>query len=199
MQVIQVTSANAGEGKTTVVANLAAAFAQAGHRVAVVSCDLRRPDLHDRVGEPAGPGLTDVLLGECLLSEAMRQTSSGVYLLPSGGRPPNPSELLGSSRMKAVLDFLVSEFDFVLLDSTPVLSVTDAVVVSQFAQATLVVVAAQATPRQRVREALDALVRAGAPLAGLILNKTDPRDEGDYDDDHTTVGGATRRRVRAHA
>jgi capsular exopolysaccharide synthesis family protein len=182
MKVIQVTSAEAGEGKTTVVSNLAGALAQAGHRVAVVSCDLRRPDLHDRFGEPSSPGLTDVLVGECLLSETMRETTSGVYLLPSGARPPNPSELLGSSRMKAVVDFLVSEFDFVLLDSTPVLAVTDAVVVSQFAQATLLVVAARTTPRQRVREAIDGLVRAGAPLAGLILNKTDPRDEGGPDD-----------------
>jgi capsular exopolysaccharide synthesis family protein len=181
MKVIQVTSTSAGEGKTTVVANLAAALAQAGHRVAVVSCDLRRPDLHRRFEESSSPGLTDVLLGECLLSEAMRKTASGVYLLASGPRPPNPSELLGSSRMKVVLDFLVSEFDFVLLDSTPVLAVTDAVVVSQFAQATLVVVAARDTPRQRVREALDVLIRAGAPLAGLILNKANARDGGSYD------------------
>jgi succinoglycan biosynthesis transport protein ExoP len=181
MKVIQVTSAEAGEGKTTVVSNLAGALAQAGHRVAVVSCDLRRPDLDLRFGESSSPGLTDVLLGECLLSETMRETASGVYLLPSGARPPNPSELLGSSRMKAVVDFLASEFDFVLLDSTPVLAVTDAVVVSQFAQATLVVVAARTTPRQQVREAIDALVRAGAPLAGLVLNKTDPRDEGPDD------------------
>jgi capsular exopolysaccharide synthesis family protein len=203
MKVIQVTSTTAGEGKTTVVANLAAALAQAGHRVAVVSCDLRRPDLHRRFDEPSSPGLTDVLLGECLLSEAMRETSSGVYLLPSGDRPPNPSELLGSSRMKAVVDFLVSEFDFVLLDSTPILSVTDAVVVSQFAQATLVVVAARDTHRQRVREALDVLIRAGAPLAGLILNKTNPRDQDDlYQDEGKRAGGTGRTgwsRARAHA
>ena len=208
MKVIQVTSAGTGEGKTTVVANLAAALVQAGHRVAVVSCDLRRPDLHRRFAEPSDPGLTDVLLGECLLSDAMRETTSGVYLLPSGERPPNPSELLGSSRMKAVIDFLVSEFDFVLLDSTPILSVTDAVVVSQFAQATLVVVAARNTPKQRVREALDSLIRAGAPLAGLILNQTDPRDENGYDDLHRdakrswaarAVSGVGRSRVRTHA
>lgn len=181
MKIIQITSTGAGEGKTTVVANLAAALTQAGHRVAVVSCDLRRPELHNRFGEPSSPGLTDVLLGECLLSEAIRQTGSGVYLLPSGDRPPNPSELLGSSRMKAVLDFLATEFDFVLLDSTPVVSVTDAVVVSQFAQATLVVVAARVTARNSVREALDILIRAGAPLAGLILNKASARDDGGYD------------------
>jgi capsular exopolysaccharide synthesis family protein len=175
-KVIQVTSPWAGDGKTTVVANLAVVLAQAGYRVAVVSCDLRRPTLQRRFGVPLTPGLTDVLLGECPLSEAIQQTASGVYVLPSGPRPPNPSELLGSSRTQAALEFLSDRFDFVLLDSTPVLAVTDATVVSQFAQATLLVVAAGSTSRNQVRESLKQLDLAGAQVVGMVLNKASGRE-----------------------
>ena len=180
MKVIQVTSPGAGDGKSTVVANLAVVLAQAGHSVAIVSCDLRGPSVHARLGEPLSPGLTDVLLGECPLSEAIRQTKSGVYLLPSGPRPPNPSELLGSMRTQAALRFLADRFDFVLLDSTPVLAVTDATVISQFADATLLVVAAGSTSRRQVRESLNLLNRAGATMIGMVMNKTSGRDQEGY-------------------
>ncbi len=181
-KVILVTSPKAGDGKTCTVANLAAALVQAGNRVAVVSCDLRRPRIHERFDEPRSPGLTDVLLGESDLAAAIRQTSSGVYLLAAGSRPPNPSELLGSPRTEVVIDFLKSKFDFVLLDSTPALSVTDAVVVSRFAEATILVVGARETNRRRVRDALNALALANAPVIGMVLNKvsTGGRDRYDY-------------------
>ena len=152
MKVIEVTSASPSEGKTTTVANLAVALVQAGHRVAVVSADLRRPELHNRFGESLSPGLTDVLIGEAQLSSAMRATPSGVYLLAGGAHAPNPSELLGSSRTEVVLEFLSSEFDFVLVDSTPVLSVTDATVMSRFVDATVVVVAAKSSSGARVQK-----------------------------------------------
>ena len=180
MKIIQVTSPRAGDGKTTIVANLGVVLAQAGHSVCVVSCDLRGPTIHHRFGEQLSPGLTDVLLGECPLSEALRQTQSGVYLLPSGPRPPNPSELLGSMRTQTALNVLSDRFDFVLLDSTPVLPVTDATVISQFAQATLLVVAAGATSRHQVRESMNVLSRAGASVVGTVLNKASRELDGYY-------------------
>jgi capsular exopolysaccharide synthesis family protein len=101
-------------------------------------------------------------------------------MLPSGPRPPNPSELLGSMRTQAALKFLADRFDFVLLDSTPVLAVTDATVISQFADATLLVVAAGTTSRRQVRESLNLLNRAGATMIGMVLNKTSGRDQDGY-------------------
>ena len=171
MRLVQITSPGAGDGKTTTTANLAASLAQAGHRVAVVSCDLRRPRLHTYYDLPMGPGLTNVLLGECALAEALQPTESGVFLLAAGARPPNPSELLGSSRTASVFEFLANEFDFVLVDSPPVLAVTDAIVISRLVDATVLVFGANGTTRKAAREAHQRLGQNGAHVVGLVLNK----------------------------
>jgi capsular exopolysaccharide synthesis family protein len=167
--VIQVTSATPGEGKTTAVANLAEALAQGGERVAVLCCDLRRPNIHVSFGEPPAPGFTDVLVGSATLTTAVRHIHDRLYLLPAGSPPPNPSELLSSSRANAVIEALVQEFDVVLIDSTPVLPVTDALVVSRLADAILVVVDARTTKRKVLRQALERLEQVSAPVLGLVL------------------------------
>lgn len=171
MRVIQVTSPVTADGKSTTSANLAAALAQAGHRVVLVSCDLRRPRVHELFGVNVSPGFTDVVIGESSLREAIQPTESGVFLLASGTQPPNPSELLGSSRSEQVFEFLAEEFEFVVVDSTPVLPVTDAIVVSRFAQGVVVVAAARDSTRHRVQQAIGLLEQAGANVIGLVLNK----------------------------
>lgn len=181
MKLLQLTSTNSGEGKSTTIANLACSLVQAGHRVAVVSCDLRRPHLHRRFQVPSSPGLTNVLLGECNLGDALRTTSSGVVLLTAGSRPPNPSELLGSSRTATVFEVLAGQFDFVLIDTPPVLSVTDAVVVSRLVDATLVVLGAGATSRKRVRQTFFQLEQVNAPVVGMVLNKVRAGGREGYD------------------
>lgn len=180
MRIIQVTSASQGEGKTITVANLAATLAQASQRVAVVDCDLRRPRVHEVFGESLGPGLTDVLLGEVALSKALRKLSSNLYLLPAGSRPPNPSELLGTARAETVLGTLADEFDYVVLDSTPILPVTDGIVVSRLAHAVLFVVEARHTSRNHVRHATASLQQADAPLLGFVLNRVPQGGHGYY-------------------
>jgi capsular exopolysaccharide synthesis family protein len=171
LRVLQLTSSNLGEGKTTTVANLAVVMAQAGQKVAIVCCDLRRPRVHEMFGQSLSPGFTDILLGEATLSQALRHLGQNLYLLPAGGRPPNPSELLQTTRAESMISALAAEFDYVLIDSTPILPVTDGLVVSHSADATLVVVDAKATTRDQLRQTLNLLRQADAPLIGFVLNR----------------------------
>jgi capsular exopolysaccharide synthesis family protein len=169
-RIVQITSPTAGDGKTTTVANLAVAIAEGGDRVAVVCCDLRRPRLHDRLMVDLQPGLTDVLLGDHPLGDAVQRTAAGVDVLAAGTPPPNPSELLSSEKTAAVVQALALEVDVVLLDCPPVLPVTDALVVSRLADATVVVVDSRSTERRAIRRALQQLEQVGAPVVGVVLN-----------------------------
>lgn len=180
MKVIQVTSSNLGEGKTTTVANLAVALAQAGQRVAIVCCDLRRPRVHELFGEDISPGFTDVLLGEVVLADALRSVRPNLYLLAAGSRPPNPSELLGSARAESVLAALAAECDYLVVDSTPILPVTDGLVVAHLADATLVVVSARTTTRQQIRQTMTLLGQTDASVIGFVLNRIPLRGRGGY-------------------
>jgi capsular exopolysaccharide synthesis family protein len=180
MRVIQVTSGSQGEGKTTTVANLALMLTQSGHRVAVVCCDLRRPRIHERFGAQVAPGFADVVLGECSLAAAVQQVGDLLHLLPAGSQPPNPSELLGSGRAERVISALAEEMDYVLIDTTPVLPVTDSIVVSRFVDATILVVAANSTTRNEVARTLSALELAQAPLVGAVLNRAEVSERNAY-------------------
>jgi capsular exopolysaccharide synthesis family protein len=180
MRVVQVTSPNASEGKTTTLANLAVALANAGQRVIVVCCDLRRPRIHEFFGLDNAVGFTSVLLGEYPLSAAL-QSVPGVgrlFLLPSGPPPPNPSELLASMRTAEVFAALRSECDVVLVDSPPTLPVTDATVLSRMADATILVGTAGRTTRREYHRSIEVLRQVEAPLVGTVLNGIEP--EGLY-------------------
>jgi capsular exopolysaccharide synthesis family protein len=180
MKIIQVTSCSAAEGKTTTATNLARMLAQDGHRVAVVCCDLRRPAIHELFGVRVSPGLADVVLGTQALASAIQQVDSRTFVLPAGSAPPNPSELLGSSRAEAVVTALANEMDYVIIDTTPVLPVTDAIVVSRFADASILVVNAGDTTRNQLHQALSSLEQASAPLVGLVLNRAFANDRYGY-------------------
>jgi capsular exopolysaccharide synthesis family protein len=170
LKVIQLTSPSQGEGKTTAVANLAVALAQGGDRVAIVCCDLRRPRVQERFDVPLAPGFTDVLAGDASLADALRRYDANILILPAGSPPPNPSELLSSNKAAAVIKALAEEFDVVLVDSPPVLPVTDALVVSRFVDATLVVVDSRSTARKAVARTLQMLAQVNAPTLGVVLN-----------------------------
>ena len=178
LKIVQITSPSQGEGKTTAVANLAVALAQGGDRVAVVCCDLRRPRVQDRFDVPLAPGLTDVLVGDVPLADALRRYDPNVLILPAGSPPPNPSELLSSNKSAAVVKALAEEFDMVLVDSPPVLPVTDALVVSRFVDATLLEVDSRSTARKAVGRALQTLDQVNAPVLGVVLNGLP--EGGDY-------------------
>ncbi len=176
LKVIQFTSPNASEGKTTTLANLAVALARAGQRVVVVCCDLRRPRVHEFFGLEAEPGFTSVLLGETPFSTALQAVKGegDCALLAAGPSPPNPSELLSSRRTEEVITMLKNECDVVLIDTPPVLPVTDALVVSRLVDATIVVATAGRTTRKELHRAIEMLHQVSAPLVGTVLNGVEP-------------------------
>lgn len=171
-RMIQITSPSPGDGKTTVVANLAVAMALAGQRVAVVCCDLRRPNLHKLFGLTNDVGLSSVIIGHSTLSASLQAVDGmpSLVVLSAGPPPPNPAELLGSKRAAQVLDSLLAVVDVVVIDCPPVLPVTDALVVSSRVDATLLVCRAKATSRKRIARAVELLHQVEAPLLGTILN-----------------------------
>jgi len=175
-----VTSPMPGEGKTTTAVNLALAMADAGTKVLLVDADLRNPSVAKTLGLEGSVGLTTVLLGRASLNDMMvRWGQSEMYVLPAGEIPPNPSELLGSDAMRDLFAQLTERFDFVLVDTPPVLPVTDAMVVDKLTGGSLLVVAANRTRKRHVAEALRAFETAGAKLAGSALNMA-PMESASY-------------------
>lgn len=172
MGVVQITSPSAGEGKSSTLANLAVAFADAGMPVAVVGCDLRRPRIHQYFRVNGAVGLTSVLLGQARLDEALQQSPvhPNLRVLPSGPRPPNPSELLSLDRTRQLIHALLETHAIVFLDCPPVLPVTDSLVLSRCVDASLCVAMTQRTSKRQMRQTLDRLRQVDSPLIGLILN-----------------------------
>jgi succinoglycan biosynthesis transport protein ExoP len=172
-KVISVTSAGPGEGKSVIAANLAVALAQTGLRVLVIDADMRRPRVHENFGVAQEPGLSNLLVGDCKPSETLRRSSAAtsLWILPSGLIPPNPAELLGSKRFEGYLKTLGEQFDWVVIDSPPVLAVADASVVANIASGVIFVVGAEQTTRQAARAAVDQLHAVKAHLIGGVLNR----------------------------
>jgi polysaccharide biosynthesis transport protein len=190
-----VTSPSASEGKSTVAANLAIALAQAGQRVAVIDADLRKPTLHKLFDLPQRIGTTTVLLDQASVHDAVQFLGPDMpSVLTCGQLPPNPSELLGSRRMQELLAELRSSYDVVLIDSAPLLPVTDPMVVSRFADGMLLVARAGATTRDQVRAAKAVSAKAGAALFGTVLNATSV-GEGDQSTYYSYYGESSRKRA----
>ncbi len=182
-RILQVTSPNVGEGKTTILANLAVAFSQAGQRVAVVSCDLRRPFLHRIFGLDNSVGFTTVVRDPAELKDAMQTVrgAQGLSLLASGPPLPNPSEVLSYRTAEKVFVTLRDMVDVVLVDSPPLLPVTDAAVLIEKVDAVLLVVASGLTRKRHLHRSLEILKQLKAPVIGMALNRVGDQDGyGDY-------------------
>jgi capsular exopolysaccharide synthesis family protein len=173
LRTLLVTSPAAAEGKSSTLANLGAVFAQAGERVVLVSCDLRRPRLGRFFGLEEQLGLTTVLLGQRLLQEALQQVDGyqDLWVLGAGPIPPNPAELLSGSKTREIFAVLKENFDLVLVDTPPALPVTDAMVLSKYADGTLLVVAAGQTRRTELQRAAEKLAQVNAPVVGIVFNQ----------------------------
>ena len=169
---LAVTSAVPGEGKTMIAANLAAAFALAGQRVLLVDADLRRPRVHQIFGTEQDPGLSNVLVGQKLVSDCIKPTRvEGLSTLAAGRTPPNPAELLGSKRFKDILKMLSDQFDLVVVDTPPVMAVADPSVVTSLTSGVVFVVGAEMTGRHTARAAIEQLQRGQGRILGAILNR----------------------------
>jgi capsular exopolysaccharide synthesis family protein len=174
VRMIVVTSAGPGEGKSMFSSNLSVSLAQAGQRVLHIDADMRRPRAHEIFEVPQEPGLSNLLVGDCKPSEAVRRTTvQNLVLLPAGMIPPNPAELLGSKRCAEYLGTLSDHFDWVVIDSPPVLAVADASVIANAATGVVFVVGADQTSRQTAKAAVEQLHAVGAHIIGAVLNRAD--------------------------
>ena len=167
-----VSSALSGEGKTTTSINLAIALAETEATVLLIDADLRRPSVASKLGLEGAAGLTTVLIGQAGFAEVVQAWGfTGLDILPSGQVPPNPSELLGSSAMRELLAHAAARYDYVLLDSAPLLPVTDTAVLAMSGFGTVLVAAAGEVSRPQLKQAAAAISRVGGETLGVVVNK----------------------------
>jgi len=149
-------------------------LAQTGERVLLVDADMRRPRVHEMFDCPQVPGLSNVLVGDAKASAAILETGvPGLSVITAGVTPPNPAELLGSKRFRDFVAALPERFEWVIIDTPPVMAVTDSSVVAHFATGVLFVVGAEMTGRGAARQALEQLAHAHARFIGAVLNRVD--------------------------
>ena len=166
-----ITSTGPEEGKSTTLANLAITMAQAGNTIILADCDLRRPSVHQLFGIKNGIGLTSILIDSSIKQFPFQDSGvENLRILPSGPQPPNPSELLGSQRMKDLIGELKKQADYVLFDSPPIIAVTDAAILATRVDGVLLVIRAGKTRREMAQRAKSVLEKVKANLLGVVLN-----------------------------
>ena len=180
VKTLVVTSSNAGEGKSTVAGNLAYTFFQSGKRVLIIDCDLRKPSLHRKFNVSNEVGLTDVLVGTSELNKVMKKIDDNLYLLTTGTLPPNPAEIIGSNTMENFLGECKINFDYIILDTPPILPVTDSKLLAIKADATVLVVRSEISKLKHVSQAFKELGKVNANVIGTILNDVEVHSERLY-------------------
>lgn len=179
LKTIALTSCTSNEGKSTTIANLAVVLTQAGKSVLLIDCDMRNPTVHKNFNLSNKVGLSSCISMGTALSDAVQKTSiEGLYALTGGVIPPNPSELLGSEQMKNVLQRAKERYDYVLIDTPPVMPVTDALIVSRFVDGMILVIASAEVKVEMARDVKNQLVNAGANILGVVLNKVRSEHRG---------------------
>lgn len=172
MKKLLVTSTSPGEGKTSVICNMAVTMALTGQKVLLLDADLRKPKINRRFMLNNDKGFTNVLAGQMILKDTVvRSSTPNLFILTSGPKPPNPAEILGSNRMKEFLLEVGTYFDYILIDSPPVLAVTDAAILSTQVDGTILVVESGKTEIDHAQEAKKQLDQVKANLIGTVLNK----------------------------
>jgi len=179
---VVVTSSVPGEGKTTTALSLAAASAASGARTLIIDCDMRQPSLHKNLSVENAAGLAEFLSGQRDLEDLVQvEPKTGLYYVLAGKRPPSPTDLLGSLRMRRLLQQLGDAFDLVVLDSPPVLAVSDALLLVRQTDTTIFVVRWEKTRRDVAMTGVKMVYEAGARLSGIVLSQVDLRRHAQYD------------------
>ena len=176
-RVFAITSPGPGEGKSVTALNLCVAIAQAGHRVVYVDADLRRPVGHRMLGVPREPGLSDLLFeqNDAPGFEAFATVVDDLYMIPAGSTVANPSEVLSSRRMEEFIEELAQHFEFVVIDTAPVLVVTDALTIGTTVDGTILVCSADETYKMTLERSIESMQAVGAKVAGVVLNRFNPQ------------------------
>jgi capsular exopolysaccharide synthesis family protein len=181
IKTIVVTSCSPNEGKSTVISNLAIAMAKSGKSVVILDCDLRKPRIHKIFSLSNMEGLTNVLVNDKTIDEIITNTSiPDLYVIPSGPMPPNSSELLSSENIKEILDELTEKFDAVLIDTPPVLYISDAQIMAALSQGTIIVTSYGKTDRYQLLNAKEKIQKAGGKILGVVINKIPEKCNGSY-------------------
>lgn len=181
IKTILVTSSNPTEGKSTVISNLAVVMAQSDNKVLLIDGDLRKPNVHNFFKLNVNKGLTSLLTQKGKVEDFIQKTEiPGLDVMTSGPIPPNPSELLASIAMKKIVEELIQKYDLVLFDSPPVGHVTDAVVISTFCDASILVCAQGFTKIEDAKKAKQQLESVNTNFLGVVLNKVDPKGKDEY-------------------
>ena len=177
---ILVTSSEPGEGKSTTSGNLALAFAQDEKKVILIDCDLRKPSLHKKFRISNNRGLSDVIIDRDKLNKCIQKRTEYLDILTAGKIPPNPSEMLGSQAMSSLLDELSNIYDVIVLDSPPVLAVTDAQILSTKSDGVVLVVRAEKTKKDTLLAAKGVLYKVNANILGTVLNGGEKNKDNYY-------------------
>ena len=177
---IAITSSGMGEGKSTTAGNLAFALAQSESTVLLVDCDLRKSSIHKHFKISNNIGLTDLLVGNYKSEEAIYKHDDNLHVLTAGKSTPNPSEMLGSKAMERFLEEAKEKYDYVIIDTPPVIAVTDAQILSTKVDGTILVVHAGQTKKQIVMTAVDLLKKVGANIIGTVLNSVEMKGSNYY-------------------
>ena len=179
LQTIALTSCTPNEGKSTTIANLAVVLTQAGKSVLLIDCDMRNPTVHKNFNLSNKVGLSSCISMGTEVADAVQATGiEGLDALTAGVIPPNPSELLGSERMQNILQRAKEEYDYVLIDTPPVLPVTDSLVLGSMVDGLILVIDSGEIKVEMAREVKNQLVHAGANILGVVLNKVRSEHHG---------------------
>lgn len=181
VQTIMLTSSGPGEGKSTTSSNLAVVMAESGAKTILIDCDQRKPRLHKIFLTSNQNGLSDILAGKVKFEEAVKETAvENLSLLTSGTRPPNPSELLASEKMRGFIEALRDRYEYIIIDTPPVIAVTDAQLLSRYADGCLLVIASSQAEREAAVKAKQLLDKVNAKILGVVLNKLEIKEKGYY-------------------
>ena len=175
-----ITSSNPGEGKSTVSSNLAFILSQGGKKVIVVDADLRKPTIHKKFRVDNREGLTEILIGKKNINEVSKKIEENIHVITAGKKTPNPAEMVSSKAMEELIEILKRKYDYVIIDTPPVRTISDGVILSAKADGVVLVVRAGKTKSADVVKGYKELEKVKANIVGSVLNAVDNKRNGYY-------------------